>query len=235
MARTLLIAGGNTGIGLASVRKLAAEPDTRVVCAVRDPGPLETIPGVETISFEASGPAPEAADLPETLDGFAYFPGTISLKPFHRFTDDDFLRDLEVNFLGAVRLLRSCLPALKKADGAGIVFFSTVAVGTGMPFHTSIAAAKGAVEAFARSLAAELAPRIRVNVIAPSLTNTPLAGALLSSEDRVEASKKRHPLQRIGDPSEVADTVSFLLGPSSGFITGQTIRVDGGLSSLRLL
>ncbi len=233
--RTILVAGGNSGIGLESVKRLAAEPGTRVICAVRRPGPLADLENVSTLPFDASAPGEaDLSGLPEILDGFVYFPGTISLKPFHRFTDEDFLADLQVNFLGAVRLLRVSLPSLKKADRAGILFFSTVAVATGMPFHTSIAAAKGAVEAFARSLAAELAPGIRVNVIAPSLTRTPLAGHLLNSEDKVEASRQRHPLRQVGDPADFAAAVQFLLGDHARFMTGQVLALDGGLSSLRL-
>lgn len=235
MEKHYLIAGGNSGIGLALVRRLSQAPDTRITCAVRNSGPLSEFAGVDTFPFDATDPAPELATLPERLDGFVYCPGTITLKPFHRLTDDEFLHDLQVNFLGAVRLLRSALPALKRADRAGIVLFSTVAVGTGMSFHTSIAAAKGAVEAFTRSLAAELAPKIRVNAIAPSLTNTPLASTLLSSEDRVEASKKRHPLHDIGDPADIAAAVEFLLGDASKFMTGQVLALDGGISRLRML
>lgn len=191
--------------------------------------------GVETLPFDATDPASLPAPLPERLDGFVYFPGTINLKPFHRLTDDDFLLDWQVNFLGAVRLLRAALPSLKQSDHAGIILFSTVAVATGMPFHSSIAAAKGAVEALTRSLAAELAPKIRVNAIAPSLTRTPLASSLLASEERIEASKKRHPLMEIGDPADVAAAVEYLLGGESKFITGQVLALDGGLSRLRLL
>ncbi|MCB1063221.1 MAG: SDR family oxidoreductase [Verrucomicrobiae bacterium] len=235
MPRTILIAGGNSGIGLEIVKRLAAQPDTQVVCALRHPGPLADLANVTTLPFDATDPAPDLAGLPETLDGFVYCPGTISLKPFHRLSDEDFLLDLQVNFLGAVRLLRSSLPALKRADSAGILFFSTVAVSTGMPFHTSIAAAKGAVEAFARSLAAELAPKIRVNVIAPSLTQTPLAGNLLNSDEKVEASQKRHPLRQVGDPADFAAAVEFFLSDHAKFMTGQVIPIDGGLSSIRLL
>ncbi len=235
MSRTILIAGGNSGIGLETVRQLRQQPDTRIVCAVRNPGPLADFDDVETFPFDATDSDPDLSGLPDSLDGFVYFPGTIHLKPFHRFTDDDFLADLQVNFLGAVRLLRASLPALKSADRAGIVFFSTVAVGTGLQFHTSIAAAKGALEAFSRSLAAELAPKIRVNAIAPSLTDSPLASNLLGTDDKVEASKKRHPLHQVGNPADFAKAVIYLLGDDSRFMTGQVLTLDGGLSRLRLL
>ena len=234
MERTILVAGGNTGIGRKSIERLTRDPGTRVICAVRNPGDLESLPGVSVIPFDAASPTLDPETLPDSLDGFVYFPGTISLKPFHRLTDEDFLADLQVNLMGAVSLLRACLGALKKAEQSSVVFFSTVAVETGMPFHASIAAAKGAVEGLARSLAAELAPRVRVNVIAPSLTDTPLAGRLLGSEDKVEASRQRHPLRQIGDPIDFAEMVAFLLSPQSRFMTGQVVKLDGGLSSVRL-
>ncbi|NJM38441.1 MAG: SDR family oxidoreductase, partial [Akkermansiaceae bacterium] len=133
-----------------------------------------------------------------------------------------------------VSALQSALPALKASASASVILFSTVAVSQGMPFHASIAAAKGAIEGITLSLAAELAPKIRVNAIAPSLTDTPLAGSLLNSEAKREASAKRHPLQRIGDPEEIAHLVSFLLSDSSKSFSGQIFRPDGGLSSIRL-
>jgi NAD(P)-dependent dehydrogenase (short-subunit alcohol dehydrogenase family) len=125
------------------------------------------------------------------------------------------------------------LPSLKAADRASVVLFSTVAVGTGMPMHASIAAAKGAVEGLTRSLAAELAPGIRVNAIAPSLTDTPLAAGLLRSERQRAAAAERHPLGRIGQPSDLAATARFLLSEEAGWVTGQVLNVDGGMGALR--
>jgi NAD(P)-dependent dehydrogenase (short-subunit alcohol dehydrogenase family) len=149
-------------------------------------------------------------------------------------TAEDFLNDLRINCLGAVTAIQAALPALKKSGNASIVLFSTVAVAQGMPFHASIAAAKGALEGLAKSLAAELAPSIRVNVIAPSLTDTPLAAPLLNSDAKREAAAKRHPLQRVGSAEEVAELVSFLLSDASKSMSGQIFRPDGGLSSIRL-
>lgn len=229
MARTILLIGGNTGIGLATARRLMAQGDT-VIAAARNPGPLAEM-GVNVQAFDALAPGP--LDLPAVLDGLVYCPGSITLKPFHRLTAADFLNDYHINCLGAVAALQAALPALKAAASASVVMFSTVAVAQGLPFHASIAAAKGAVEGLVLSLAAELAPKIRVNGIAPSLTDTPLAGTLLNSEAKKEASAKRHPLQRLGDADEVAQLALFLLGDESRFMTGQILRMDGGLSSVR--
>lgn len=229
MPRHILIVGGNSGIGQASARHLIEQGDT-VMAAARNPAGLVEL-GIPVQHFDATSPSP--LELPPQLDGLVYFPGTITLKPFHRLSAEDFLNDFSVNCLGAVAAIQSALPALKASPNAAVVLFSTVAVAQGMPFHASIAAAKSAVEGLARSLAAEFAPKIRVNVIAPSLTDTPLAANLLGSDAKREAAAKRHPLHDVGDPEQVARCVDFLLSPASAFITGQTLRPDGGLSSIR--
>lgn len=230
MPKHALLIGGNSGMGAATATHLQ-ETGWSLSAAARTPGPLENL-GIPVQPFDAAA-VPDLT-LPETLHGLVYFPGTINLKPFHRLDVDDFRADFEVNCLGAARVIQQALPALKNAGQASVVLFSTVAVGTGMPFHASIAAAKGAVEGLARSLAAELAPGIRVNIIAPSLTDTTLAESLLNTEAKREAAEHRHPLQRIGDPAEVARTVGYLLSPDSGFMTGEVLRLDGGLGSLKL-
>jgi 3-oxoacyl-[acyl-carrier protein] reductase len=229
MPRTILLIGGNSGIGFSSARLLLAQGDS-IIAAARTPNSLSQL-GISVQPFDAINPGP--LDLPESLDGLVYFPGSITLKPFHRLTADDFLHDFRVNCLGAAAAIQAALPSLKAAPSASIVLFSTVAVAQGMPFHASISAAKGAVEGLALSLAAELAPKIRVNVIAPSLTDTPLAGTLLNTDVKREAAAKRHPLQQVGDPEDTAKLVAFLLSDAAKFMTGQVLRADGGLSSIR--
>ncbi|MDF1861993.1 MAG: SDR family NAD(P)-dependent oxidoreductase [Verrucomicrobiales bacterium] len=233
MARNILIIGGNSGVGLSLVKQLSAGGDS-VFSASRSDSEISNLPGVQTQSFDVTR-KDGLLDLPESLDGMVYCPGTINLKPFARLSDDDFQNELEVNFLGAVRAIRLTLPSLKKAGKASIVLFSTVAVQTGLPYHASISGAKGAVEGLTRSLAAEFSPSIRVNCLALSLTDTPLASNLLGSEEKRKASADRHPLKRIGDPDEVAAAARFLLGADSGFMTGQVLQIDGGISTLKLL
>ena len=232
MNHPALLIGGNSGIGLATAKRLQKQ-NHAVIAAARQTDFLDSL-GIPTLPFEANSPSLESAQLPDALSGLVYFPGTISLKPFHRLSREDFIKDLQVNLFGAIHAIQAALPALKHGHPSSIVLFSTVAVTQGMPFHASIAAAKGAVEGLARSLAPEFPPHIRVNLIAPSLTDTPLAENLLSSDAKRDASAKRHPLQQIGDPVDIAELVAFLLSDASKFITGQTFRPDGGLSSTRL-
>ena len=229
MSKHIAIIGGTSGIGRATVAQLQADGHT-VYAACRSPEKLADL-GIIAQSFDAAAPGP--LTWPERLDGFVYFPGSISLKPFHRLTAEDFQRDLQVNLFGAIAALQSALPALKASGNASVVLFSTVAVAQGMPMHASISAAKGAVEGLAKSLAAEWAPVIRVNVIAPSLTDTPLAGALLNSDLKKEAAAKRHPLQQVGRSEDMATLVAHLLSGHARFMTGQILHVDGGLSSVR--
>lgn len=219
MTRKILIIGSSSGIGLATKELINSQGHEAITTS--------------RATFEATDPAADL-NIPDTLDGLVYCPGTINLKPFHRLTEKDFLADLQVNLLGAIRVLQQALPSLKKSPSASVILFSSVAVKCGMPFHASIAAAKGAVEGLTRSLAAEWAPKIRVNAIAPSLTDTRLAAGLLGDEKRREAAAERHPLKTIGQPEHVAELVSYLLSDAARFTTGQILRPDGGLSSVRL-
>lgn len=220
--------GGSQGIGFEVAQQLIGQGHTVWVYSRSGNGPV----GAHTIAWDAVEDA--AVEIAETLDGVVYAPGSINLKPFRGLKIDEFRKDLEINFLGAVKALQLCLPALKLSPSASVVLFSTVAVAQGMPFHASIASAKGAVEGLVRSLAAELAPNIRVNAVAPSLVNTPLASRLLSSPEKIEASGKRHPLQRVGEARDIANAVLFLLNPENTWITGQILAVDGGMSALKV-
>ena len=178
-----MVIGGSSGIGLEIVKILSGQGDN-VYVGSRTADTLVDLRNVRHFQLDVSEDAFEI-EMPPELHGLAYCPGTIKLRPFQRMSNEDFLADFRINLLGAVNVIRTCLPRLRKSKtGASIVLFSTVAVQTGMSFHASIASAKGAVEGLTRSLAAEFAPRIRVNAIAPSLTDTPLAGNLISSEDK---------------------------------------------------
>jgi len=171
--------------------------------------------------------------LPNELDGIVYCPGAIELKPFARISPENFTTDFNLQVLGAIKVVQHCLPQLKKGNAPSILFFSTVAVQTGFNFHSQVAVSKGAIEGLTRSLAAELSPTIRVNAIAPSLTETPLAAKLLNSEEKKQANADRHPLKRIGTPSDIAEMAAFLLSSKSAWITGQIIGIDGGMSAIK--
>jgi 3-oxoacyl-[acyl-carrier protein] reductase len=222
--KNFLIIGGSSGIGKALGQQLSAAGHTVVSTSRTD----------SDHTFDALTDQLTLSELPQVLDGVAYCPGTINLKPFHRLTENDFTEDFRVNVLGAVRTLQQILPLLKNSNQASVVLFSTVAVQQGMAFHASVAAAKGAVEGLAKSLAAEWAPKIRVNVIAPSLTDTKLAEKLLASDEKKKVAAERHPLKQIGSAEDVARMAAFLLTDQSNWITGQVIHVDGGLSSVRM-
>jgi NAD(P)-dependent dehydrogenase (short-subunit alcohol dehydrogenase family) len=172
--------------------------------------------------------------LPESLDGLVYCPGSIVLRPFSRIKPEEFVKDYELQVVGAVKVIQACLPRLKKSEQGSIILFSTIAVQLGFNFHSLISSSKGAVEGLTKALAAEFAPKIRVNCIAPSITDTPQAAGLLNSPEKREASAQRHPLKRIGSPADIADLAGFLLSTKASWITGQVFHADGGLSSVRL-
>jgi NAD(P)-dependent dehydrogenase (short-subunit alcohol dehydrogenase family) len=231
--RNFFVVGGRSGIGLEIVKRLAPR-GCRLDVLARGKHLELDYPNVHYHPGDLIRDDNPFDYLPNHLHGLVYCPGTIRLKPLARLTEDDFMEDWQINLMGAVRVLKACQNRLKKArDGASVVLFSTVAVATGMPFHASIAAAKGAVEGLMRSLAAEWAPRVRVNAIAPSLTDTPLAAGLLDADSKRQAAVERHPLKRIGTPQEVADLAVFLLEDAAAGMTGQVIGVDGGVSALR--
>ena len=231
MQRTYLVVGHSSGIGLALTRR-ALDEGHSVVGLSRRPSGID-MPGLSERQADVLDVDLASLDLPAALDGVAYCPGSLNLKSFRTLKEADFLDDFRISALGAVRVLQATATALKAGNQSGVVLFSTVAVQQGMAFHASIAMAKGAVEGLTRSLAAEWAPAIRVNAVAPSLTNTPLAARLFSSEERVQASRDRHPLRQVGQPDDVAATALFLLGDQSRWITGQVWGVDGGMSTVR--
>jgi 3-oxoacyl-[acyl-carrier protein] reductase len=223
--RNAIIIGGRTGVG-ASTAKLLRDAGWNVITTTHS----EHTEG--HLHWDVTTEVPDLSALPEEIHALVYCPGTIQLKPFKRFTDDDFRQDLEINLLGLVRAVRA-LESRLKAGSASVVTFSTVAVAQGMGFHASVAASKGAVEALTRSLAAEYAPTVRFNCIALGLTDTPLAERLLNSDAKREAAASRHPLKNIGNPDDVAAMVQLLVSGQGRFISGQTFGLDGGLSTLR--
>lgn len=227
-----LIIGGSSGIGKALVKQLTDEG--HMVYATYNNNALEETNQLKVTHIDVLSDVNMIDFLPETLDGFVYCPGSIQLRPFSRIKPESFTSDFELQVGGAIKTLQMALPLLKAAKSASVVFFSTVAVQMGFNFHTQVAASKGAVEGLTRSLAAELAPGIRVNAIAPSLTDTPLAAKLLGSDEKREANAHRHPLKKIGSPENIAQTAAFLLSEKSSWITGQIIPVDGGKSSINL-
>jgi len=225
------VIGGSSGIGKALVN-LLAEAGHQVYTSYCNNKIEDTLPNVNVQHVDVLSDNINLT-LPEVLHGFAYCPGSIQLKPFKKFTSDDFVQDYQLQVIGAVKVLQYILPNLKVSKAASVVFFSTVAVQTGFNFHSQVAASKGALEGLTKALAAELAPYIRVNAIAPSITQTPLAAKFLSSEEKINANAKRHPLKKIGQAIDIANTAQFLLSGQSAWITGQIIGVDGGISALR--
>ncbi|MEA5401272.1 SDR family oxidoreductase [Arcicella sp. DC2W] len=233
MSKNILIIGASSGIGEATAQILNKQ-GFNVYSASR------TAPSVATakhFTWDALNPDNTVFnELPDVLDGVVYCPGTINLKPFTRLNQDDFKTDFQINVLGAVSVIQNVLPRLKKSNTASIVLYSTVAVKIGMGFHASVASSKGAIEGLTRSLAAEFASnKIRVNCIAPSLTETPLAKNLLSSEEKKEASNKRHPIGRFGNVLDIASMTSFLISDDASWITGQVLNIDGGMSSIKTM
>ncbi|MBK7570549.1 MAG: SDR family oxidoreductase [Bacteroidetes bacterium] len=220
-----LIIGGSTGIGAATINLMNSK--NIATTSINRSGKTNA-----TVSIQCDILNDELPDLDDKPDAIIYFPGTINLKPFRTIKPEEFKNDWEINFLGAIKVIQKYAPLLSASENASIVLFSTVAVQTGMPFHTSIAAAKGAIEGLTRSLAAEFAPKIRVNCIAPSLTDTPLANRLIENEIKLKSAEDRHPLKKIGNPDDFASMVHWLISENAKFMTGQVITIDGGIGTL---
>lgn len=227
--KNILLIGGSYGIGLAIAKELQYE--NKVYIASRTNETITDM-NITHIPFDATTDTLDVSKLPEAIHGLVYCPGSINLRPFRGLKPESFENDLQINFISLVKVIQSVLPNLTVAEQSSIVLFSSVAASMGMPFHTSVAASKGAIEGFAKALAAEYAPKIRVNVIAPSLTDTPLAEKFLSSDEKREKSAQRHPLKRVGTSEDMAQMAAFLLGDKSSWISGQIFHVDGGMSTL---
>jgi NAD(P)-dependent dehydrogenase (short-subunit alcohol dehydrogenase family) len=227
--KNILLIGGSYGIGLAIAKAVASE--NTVYIASRSNEGLTGINAIH-IPFDATTDSLDLTQLPSVIDGLVYCPGSINLRPFKGLKLETFESDMHLNFFSMVKVVQTILPQLTASNQASIVLFSSVAASMGMPFHTSVAASKGAIESFAKALAAEYAPKIRVNVIAPSLTHTPLADKFLNSEAKQEKSAERHPLKRFGQPEDMAQMTAFLLSDKASWITGQVMHVDGGMSTL---
>jgi len=228
--KNILIIGGSSGIGLALAELLSSR--NSVYVASRSSESLSQLK-VNHIPYDATSDELDVSQLPDNLHGFVYCPGSINLRPFKGLKTEAFINDFELNVIGAVNALKSVLNLLNASGNASVVFFSTVAVQTGMPFHSSVAASKGAIEGLTRSLAAEFAPKIRVNAIAPSLVDTPLASKFLNNELKLEKANERHPLGRVGNAQEIAKATAFLLGEESGWMTGNIVQLDGGIGNLK--
>ena len=228
--KNILIIGGSSGIGLALAELLSSRNSVHV--ASRSSESLSQLK-VNHIAYDATSDELDVSQMPDNLHGFVYCPGSINLRPFKGLKTEAFINDFELNVIGAVNALKSVLNLLNASGNASVVFFSTVAVQTGMPFHSSVAASKGAIEGLTRSLAAEFAPKIRVNAIAPSLVDTPLASKFLNNELKLEKANERHPMGRVGNAQEIAKATAFLLGEESGWMTGNIVQLDGGIGNLK--
>lgn len=227
MKKNILLIGGSSGIGLASAKLLIESHE--VYIASRSSDSLTGL-DIHHLPFDVTIDDLSTLDLPAELSGLVYCPGSINLRPFKGLKPEAFESDFQINVMGFVKSLQAVLPKL--TTKSSVVLYSTVAVKVGMPFHASVAASKGALEGLGKSLAAELAPKTRVNVIAPSITNTPLADRFLNNEAKMEKSAQRHPLKRVGQADDIAALTRFLLSDESSWMTGQILGLDGGMSTL---
>ena len=228
----ILVVGGSQGIGLGITNRCLAS-GAEVTVLSRTHGQLTQQSGLTHVEYDVTQDGLDPSLLPQRIDGLAYCPGSINLGPLRGVKLDTMRADFELNVLGAVRVLQAAGQGLKSAESASIVLFSTLAVTQGLAMHTSVAAAKGAVEALVKTWAAEFSPKIRVNCVAPALTDTALAGRLLATEEKRSAMAKMYPLQRYGQVDDIAAAAEYLLSDASSWVTGQTFNVDGGMSVIK--
>lgn len=226
--RKILVIGGSKGIGKAIIESLSK--DNSIINISRTSPQLSQ---ANLIHYNCDILTDSLPDINE-IDSLIYCPGSINLKPISRLKLDDFRDDFEINVIGAVKAIQHYLPSLKKGNQPSILLFSTVAAKLGMPFHASVAAAKSAVEGLTKSLGAELAPTIRVNAIAPTVTDTSLAAKILRNERLIESIKERHPLKKFLAPKEVADLATFLISNKANSISGQIFELDCGIVSFKI-
>ncbi len=227
--KKIMIVGASSGIGYALAKRLI-EKNISIISVSRNKPALAVS---EHIAFDVKS-NDELPLMEHAIDGLIYCPGSINLKPFKNFKLSDFQNDFDLNVLGAIKIIQKYSPNLVASQNASIVLFSTIAAQTGMPFHSSVAISKGAIEGLGKALAAEFAPKIRVNVIAPSLVKTPLAARLTDTDTKLSAASERHPLKKIGDANDIAGLADFLLSEEASWITGQVMHADGGMSTLRV-
>jgi NAD(P)-dependent dehydrogenase (short-subunit alcohol dehydrogenase family) len=233
LMKTYLIIGASSGIGLQLATTLADEGNN--VIGTFNSHPVEDVnPNISYQQLNVLDAEIDFSFLPEVLDGVVYCPGSINLKPFARIKPEDFTNDFNLQVGGLIKVLQAAQPLLKKNEHASVVVFSTVAVQVGLPFHTQVSASKGAIEGLTKALSAEWAPSIRINCIAPSLTDTPLAAQLLNTEEKKSANALRHPLKKIGTATDIANMAAFLLSEKASWITGQVMHVDGGMSTVKV-
>ena len=226
--KTVIIIGGSKGIGKATLRELISS--NKVINISR------TAPNIthENLTHYECDILKDSLPDIENADALIYCPGSINLKPITRLSLDDFKADFEINVLGAVKAIQHYLKALSASENAAIVLFSTVASTLGMPFHASIATAKSGVEGLVKSLGAELAPKIRINAIAPTVTNTELASKLLRNDRMIETITERHPLKKFLEPEEVAQMATYLISEKARSISGQIFKLDCGIVSFKI-
>jgi len=229
--KNYLVIGGSSGIGKEISELLSNE---NIVFSTSRNEINESNENIRHIKYDVLEDELDPELLPDQIDGFVYCPGTINLRPFRSLKLETFRSDLELNLIGAIKTLQIILTRLQQSPSSSIIFYSTVAVKTGMPFHSSVSSSKSALEGLTKSLAAEFAPKIRVNCIAPSIVNTPLANKFLNTEDKIEKAAARHPLNKIGTAKEIAQLTQYLLDDKSKWITGQIINIDGGISSVKV-